>query len=139
MLAATNTNTNAPNEENAANENDGVTADSLRVCRYCLKSLESRESMKANRNCSPPITQLYEEIRMKLKEIDSDMDMYHDMSLSLKLVRIGVACWVYSRRVIYTLRACVYEYVTAKVSQLFIWAMRPTYGIKSWSFLKELH
>lgn len=49
-----------------------------------MNLLESRELMKASRNCNPFITQLYEQLRTYIKDLDKDANMYQKMSLSLK-------------------------------------------------------
>ncbi|XP_065223431.1 rabenosyn-5 [Planococcus citri] len=69
-------------EENGISEDDNE-ENSLRVCQYCTKLLESRESMQASRNCNPLITQLYDQIRSYLAELDKDIELYTEMSLSL--------------------------------------------------------
>lgn len=67
-----------------APEEDITEENSFRICRYCLNLLESRESMKASRNCNPVIAQLYEKARDFMKELSKDADLYQEMSLSLK-------------------------------------------------------
>ncbi|XKL65155.1 hypothetical protein PGB90_005241 [Kerria lacca] len=57
--------------------------DAFRICQYCMNLLESRELMKASRNCNPFITQLYEQLRTYIKDLDKDANMYQKMSLSL--------------------------------------------------------
>ncbi|KAK7598210.1 hypothetical protein V9T40_006445 [Parthenolecanium corni] len=66
-----------------ASTDDVSEENNFRICRYCLNLLESRESMKASRNCNPLIAQLYEKARDFMKELAKDADLYQEMSLSL--------------------------------------------------------
>lgn len=69
---------------NGSTEDGERNEDGLRICYYCINHLENREMMKANRNCCPLISELYDQVRTFVKDLDKDAELYMDMSLSLK-------------------------------------------------------
>lgn len=70
--------------EESSTETELNAEDNLRICQYCLKLLESRELMKASRNYKPVISEMYDKLRSLVLELDQDIELYHEMSLSLK-------------------------------------------------------
>lgn len=72
------------NIEENPDHHENSEENSIRVCQYCMNLLSSRESMQASRNCNPVVTQLYDQLRLYLKDLEKDVDMYYEMSLSLK-------------------------------------------------------
>lgn len=65
-------------------ETETIVEDDLRICQYCLTLLESRELMKASRDCKPLISELYDKLRSFVLEVDNDIELFEKMSLSLK-------------------------------------------------------